>query len=137
MQLQRAIRHWSTWFAWLPLLCGGINLALAEGAVRVLECKSVQLCDTTGTCAAAAGEVVFRMTPVSVDADGAGSFTMQYDSSLADMQALSGVGPWYWVSRQQRHTLLASSDTRFVWHTLSLTPEPEAQTRFLNCSFRL
>lgn len=110
--------------------------ARAEGAARVLECTVTRVCDAAGACSAATGRAAFRMEPVETHADGSGSYTLSYGDTTAAMQALSAAGPFFWTTGDQRNTLLASSETQFLWHRLALAPAPEATVRFLMCTFR-
>jgi len=118
------------------LLLSANQQVLAEGAVRVLDCQITRLCNTTGQCETQDGKVQFRMAPQALDASGAGQYNLQVDGIESAMQAQSEIGPFYWNTGPERHTLLASSETRFVWHTLSLAAQPEGNTRFLACTFQ-
>jgi hypothetical protein len=111
-------------------------LANAEGAVRIFACEVLQECDADGGCKAVEQKIEFRMEPRERAVDGSGSYTIHYDDQSADMQALSEAGPFYWQQGSERNTLLASSDTRFLWHSLSLAAAPVAQVRFLACDVR-
>lgn len=114
------------------LLAGEV---LAEGAVRTLDCSLARLCDASGSCVAETGEIVFRMEPTDVSADGSGRYTLSYRDTSVAMTALSSAGPFVWTTGQDRHTLLASSERQFLWHRLTLAPAPEADIRFLVCTF--
>ena len=113
--------------------------ALAEGAVRLLECSIEEACDPTGSCRPDFGDVVFSMEPLKLDADGSGSYLISYDMSnitqKSDMEAKSFAGPFLWNLDREMHTLLANSETNFLWHRLSLTPNPESSIYFLGCEF--
>lgn len=109
--------------------------AAAEGAVRVLDCVVTQSCDAGGACQPRSEQTRFRMEPVNLLADGSGSYVMVRGEEKTDMQALSFAGPFYWGPGDERNTLLASSETEFVWHRLELTPAPVATIRFMNCVF--
>jgi hypothetical protein len=111
-------------------------LVHAEGAVRIFECNITQECDGDGACKGADQKVEFRMEPIERATDGSGTYTIHYDDQSADMQALSEAGPFYWQQDSERNTLLASSDTRFLWHRLFLAAAPVAQVRFLECAVR-
>lgn len=113
-----------------------LDVLRAEGAARVLDCMLVRVCDAGGNCEAGAGHTVFRMEPIDTDSDGAGRYTLGYGDVRSDMQALSAVGPFVWATAGERHTLLASSESAFLWHALALAPSPVATIRFLECSFR-
>jgi hypothetical protein len=110
--------------------------ALAEGAVKQLACEVVQICDGGGNCESAAGDVHFRMEPVSLDAVGGGEYTISYESTQVAMQASSDIGPFVWSVGTERHALLASSETEWLWHRLSLAAGPEATVRFLVCALQ-
>jgi hypothetical protein len=110
--------------------------AKAEGALRIFACEVVQDCDAEGVCEAARRKIEFRMAPVERAADGAGRYTIHYDDQSADLRALSEAGPFYWQQGAEHNTLLASSDTRFLWHSLSLAAAPVARVRFLACAVR-
>jgi hypothetical protein len=107
--------------------------AMAEGAVRVLDCVVTQSCDASGACKPASEQQSFRMEPVNLLEDGSGSYVMIHGDAKTDMQALSFAGPFYWASDDERNTLLASSETEFLWHRLELSPAPVADIRFMNC----
>lgn len=114
--------------AWLP------SAAWAEGAVRLLDCTVTRVCSADGDCKPGTGRVSFRMEPVETDADGSGRYALSYGDVEADMRALSAAGPFFWTLAQQRNTLIASSDTQFLWHELELEAAPEATVRFLTCT---
>lgn len=124
--------------AWL-LLASSVLIPLvasAEGSPRVLECSFLKSCDAVGTCRPDAGKVRFRMEPVVVNAAGAGRYTIRYGTTSAPMQAISAVTPFVWTVAGERNTLLASSDTAFLWHQVKLEPTPQAMIRFMKCRFR-
>jgi hypothetical protein len=108
----------------------------AEGAVRLLDCTVVQVCDGAGKCASAADVVRFRMEPVETGADGAGKYILQYGDVEAAMTASSDTGPYVWSVGEERHALLVSSERDFLWHRLVVDPAPAAAVRFLRCEFR-
>lgn len=111
-------------------------LAHAEGAVRVLECRATQECDAAATCIAVDETVEFRMEPITLDANGAGRYILRYGDNEVEMQSLSDAGPFHWLQDTERDTLIASSETQFLWHNLSFDEMPEASIRFLTCRFR-
>jgi hypothetical protein len=82
------------------------------------------------------GDVTFRIRPSKVDKGGAGRYQIQYEGKDLPMNALSDVGPFVWSRGDERHTLLASSETEFLWHRLTLGPVPVAAVRFLSCTVR-
>jgi hypothetical protein len=110
--------------------------ALAEGSVRTLNCHLTQSCDDAGACKAADQSIAFRLEPITLAADGSGHYTLHYNDQSADMQAPSEAGPFFWQQGNERNTLLVSSDSHFLWHTLTLAATPTAQVRFLTCSVR-
>jgi hypothetical protein len=109
--------------------------AMAEGAVRVLDCVVTQSCDASGACKSASESTSFKMEPVNLLADGSGSYAMVHGDENTDMQALSFAGPFYWGFGDERNTLLASSESEFLWHRLELGPAPVANIQFMNCVF--
>ncbi len=113
--------------------------ALAEGAVRVLECTIEQTCDLAASCNPDSGDISFNMEPIKLAADGAGSYLIRYEFSgstfQADMEARSFAGPFMWDIYEDRNTLLANSEYRFLWHKLSLSPVPQSDIHFLACEF--
>jgi hypothetical protein len=109
---------------------------LAEGAVRQLDCTAVRVCDAAGSCESAAGETRFRMEPQTLDSSGAARFTLTYGDARADMAAMSDVGPFLWTVGNERHALLVSSETQWLWHRLTLDPAPAATVTFLECRFQ-
>jgi len=110
------------------------GIAAAEGAVKNLACTLERVCDAAGACEDASGELGFRMAPISLAPGGAGSYKISYGDVEADMQAGSELGPFYWNVGAERHALLISSETRWLWHTLTVEPAPAATIRFLVCS---
>ena len=117
----------------LPLAIA-TQLAWAEGAVRTLDCRITQACLATGACAAASDAVNFRMTPENLREDGSGNYQISYRDVQASMEATSYAGPFYWTTDSERNTLLASSETQFLWHRLVLDATPEASVYFLECT---
>jgi hypothetical protein len=113
-----------------------VGMALAEGAVRVLNCTVTQTCDGVGKCAAATDVVTFRMEPIEIEPDGSGRYTLRYGDVQAAMMASSDLGPYVWSVGQERHALLVSSEHDFLWHRLVVEPVPAATVRFLKCEFR-
>lgn len=109
--------------------------APAEGAVRRLDCVSAQVCDAAGECEPDSLPIAFRLEPTETAADGSGRYTMVYGDTRAAMQALSDIGPFHWTAGSERHTLVASSETQFLWHRLVIEPAPAATVRFLICAF--
>ncbi len=110
--------------------------ARAEGAVKLLECDIVRVCDASGSCDAGSGDVRFRMEPVELAVGGAGSYRISYGEFQSPMQAMSDVGPFVWMADSERNTLIASSDTEWLWHELELGAAPRATVRFLSCTFQ-
>jgi hypothetical protein len=107
-----------------------------EGAVRLFDCTVVRVCDAAGNCEAAMDAVTFRMEPVQVDQDGSGRYELQYGDTKTAMSSVSDIGPFVWSVGEERHALLASSETNFLWHRLTLAPVPAATVRFLTCTIR-
>jgi hypothetical protein len=120
-------------FGFTALLPG---VVLPEGAVRLLECTIAQACDAGGSCQPASGRVSFEMAPVDRDASGATRYALSYEDTQTEMLAMSDAGPFLWTVRDERNALLASSQTQWLWHRLSLDPLPAATIRFLTCAFR-
>jgi hypothetical protein len=108
----------------------------AEGAVRVLECTVTTVCDAAGRCADATEPLSFRIEPLDVSATGPARYAISYGETRAEMQALTEAGPFFWVHGSERATLLASSETQWLWHRLALEPQPLATVSFLTCAFR-
>jgi hypothetical protein len=107
-----------------------------EGAVRLFDCTVVRICDAAGNCEPAADAVAFRMEPVQVDPEGSGRYDLEYGDTQTAMSSVSDIGPFVWTVGEERHTLLASSETNFLWHRLVLDPLPAATVRFLTCTIR-
>jgi hypothetical protein len=122
--------------AWLFLLACSLSASLgsAEGARKELRCAVHRACDAAGRCEDAAGDVVFRLEPREVRSGGAGHYVVEYDGTRADVEGRSDVGPFLWESGAERHALLASSETEWLWHRLVLTPRPSATVRFMTCA---
>jgi hypothetical protein len=102
--------------------------------VRLLDCTVVRVCDAGGACEAGTGAVAFRMEPLQVGPDGSGRYELQYGERNVAMSSLSDSGPFVWTTGVERNTLLASSETHFLWHQLSLGAVPAATVRFLMCT---
>ena len=111
-------------------------LAWAEGAVRVFDCNVTQACDAEGACETTSDQINFRMTPGNLREDGSGDYQVSYRDVEADMNASSDAGPFYWTTGNERNTLLASSETHFLWHKLTLAPTPTTNIYFLSCMLR-
>lgn len=107
----------------------------AEGAARELACIINMDCDASGACRPANREISFRMEPLTVSDDASGTYLIRYEDSEARMQSLSFAGPFHWATDKEMNTLLASSETDFLWHHLALQPVPEASIRFMRCRF--
>lgn len=121
--------------------CLGIALlmplaASSEGAVKTLDCTVERVCDASGHCRDATGETEFRMDPVELDAEGRGRYTISYDETEAEMNAQSEFGPFFWRVGSERHALIVSSESHWLWHQLSVDPDPVATIRFLACEFQ-
>jgi hypothetical protein len=110
--------------------------ARAEGAVRVLDCMTLKSCDAAGACKSYSEHTSFRMEPQNLNSDGSGSYIMVHNDERTDMQAPSFAGPFYWGSNDERNTLLANSETEFLWHRLELNPAPLVHIQFMQCVFR-
>lgn len=110
-------------------------LTLAEGNIRLLNCETLRLCDSAGNCQPQTDAFKFRLEPVSLDEDGAGTYQLTYGDVKTTMQALTQAGPFYWSSDTERNTLMASSETAFVWHRLRLGAVVDADVRFMRCEF--
>lgn len=110
--------------------------ARTEGAVKLLDCEIVRVCDAAGSCDAGSGEVRFRMEPLELAAGGAGSYQIRYRDAEASMQAMSDAGPFFWTAGSKRNALVASSETEWLWHELALGAAPQATVRFLACRFQ-
>jgi hypothetical protein len=106
----------------------------SEGAVRVFDCESRQLCTGAGACQTTITALTLRMAPKTLSADGAGQYTMTFNNSGVTVEALSAAGPYLWTVADTRYTLLVSSNTELLLHTLTLTPAPTASVQFLMCS---
>ena len=111
------------------------SLVLAEGAVRILSCEAVSACDADLQCRDESLQVTFRMEPVDLDLTNAGTYVIRYDDTEASMHGLSYAGPFYWLSDNRMNTLVASSETRFLWHRLDLSTAPVATIRNMDCRF--
>jgi hypothetical protein len=121
----------------LVLVASAVSLdARAEGAMKLLECDIVRVCDARGICNAGSGGVRFQMEPVELAAGGAGSYRISYGEVQSSMQAMSDIGPFVWTADSERNALIASSDTEWLWHELELGAAPRATVRFLTCTFQ-
>lgn len=115
--------------------CGAVNVG-AEGARLRLECTVVRVCDARGACEPGAGAIEFRLAPLGLDADRGGRYTLEYDGGRAEAEAPSEAGPFLWTIGTERNALLASSETEWLWHRLTVEPAPQATVRFLECAVR-
>ena len=115
------------------LLSGALR---AEGAVKLLECEVARVCDAGGVCNAGSGAVSFVMEPDDLEDGGAGSYTISYRDTEAAMRAITDAGPFLWTIGRERHALIPSSETEWLWHALDLEARPTATIRFLVCSFQ-
>jgi hypothetical protein len=131
-----ARNRWETCRRQLVLGCVALlpTAGWGEGAVRLFDCTVVQVCDAAGNCEATTDAVVFRMEPVQVAQDGSGRYELQYGDTETAMSSVSDIGPFVWTVGAERHALLASSETNFLWHRLTLDPVPAATVRFLTCT---
>ncbi len=112
------------------------TVVLAEGAHRYFDCTTTLLCNETGACEAASDSLTFHLAPLDAGEDGSGNFMLSYQDQEVVMQALSDAGPYIWRLGNDRHTLLASSETAFLWHQLILDGRPESRIRYLHCELR-
>lgn len=119
------------------VLCLLPAFALAEGSVRVFTCEATKHCDAAGQCEALSEAVQFHLEPQALNDDGSGEYLLLYRDIEVPMQAFSEAGPFVWQQDDERHTLLVSSQSEFLWHVLSLAAEPAASIRFLRCSVTL
>lgn len=138
MAVRYGIRRLPGVSAWLVLALVALpaGAARAEGAVKLLDCTVLRVCDAGGRCEAGSDRVSFRMEPLELGSGGAGRYTLSYGDTRAVMQAMSDAGPFFWTIGRERDALLASSETEFLWHRLALEPAPAATVRFLSCSFQ-
>jgi len=110
--------------------------ALAEGAVKLLDCNVMQVCDQAGSCRSDSARFTFRMEPVELEAGGAGEYKLMLNESATQMRALSDSGPFLWQSDRERNVLLASSESEWLWHRLILDAAARSEVRFLSCRFQ-
>jgi hypothetical protein len=110
-------------------------LGQSEGARKRLDCQIVRVCDAGGACSAGTGKIVFAMEPIELETAGAGRYTLTYAGTEAEMKAESDAGPFLWSVGRERHALIASSETEWLWHELAFDPGPQATIRFLECAF--
>lgn len=107
-----------------------------EGAVKLLDCSVALVCDADGSCEAGSELVTFRMEPLETEVGGAGRYTIRYADVETAMEAVSDIGPFFWTVGGERDTLVASGETKWLWHRLTVDGGPEAAIRFLTCSFQ-
>lgn len=120
-------------FLMSALLCSS---ASAEGAHRYFDCSVTLLCDAAGHCETASESLTFHLAPLDADEAGSGTFQLSYLNQEVEMQSLSDAGPYVWQTGNVRHTLLASSESAFLWHQLDLNGTPDSSIRYLQCSLR-
>jgi hypothetical protein len=118
----------------ISIACLLASAAFAEGAVRTFECTIEKVCDASGQCETAEGEITFRLQPQQLDNNGAGSYRLAYEDTTVDMQAISDAGPFTWMTDAVRHTLLVTAETRLLWHSLSLAAPLQSRSQFLECT---
>jgi hypothetical protein len=110
---------------------------LGEGAVKRLDCDLIQTCNAAGSCQRSEAESVsFRMEPLELATGGGGQYRIAYGDTEADMLAMSDTGPFLWNNETERPALLVSSEQEWLWHRLTVAPEPGAMVSFLRCSFQ-
>lgn len=117
-------------------LCSGlmVNSVLGEGGIRTFECVIEKTCDASGNCETGdMNGITLLMEPDNLNADGSGSYMLNYDNGRFAMEALSNAGPFVWRRDGTRHTLLASSEEQFLWHQVFIGSSPEATIRFMQC----
>lgn len=133
MRVSRRARC-TAWALGLSLVLPGA--ALAEGAVTVIDCAVTSVCDAQGSCEPASRRVSFRLEPLDRNADGSARYEISYGNNRrAEVRGLSDAGPYVWTTDKERNALLASSETRWLWHQLELDPAgPLATIRFLSCT---
>jgi hypothetical protein len=119
-------------FAALLVVTGSVH---AEGAMRILDCEFVDKCNAALACTPESGAVTFRMEPQSLDGNNAGIYLISYGDTRTEMQGLSYAGPFYWRTESAMNTLVASSETEFLWHSLELVQTPVTVIRNMHCRF--
>lgn len=108
------------------------GLARAEGAARVLACRSLHDCDAAGFCEEAAGAVGFRLEPRDVGADGSGSFSLDAGAGPVPARGMGDAGPWVWTEAGGgSDTLLLSDASHALWHHRGA--DGAVRVRFLIC----
>jgi hypothetical protein len=118
----------------------------AEGAVRIFDCNLTQVCDAAGSCQSTTDSITFRMAAVTLVSAGGGQYLLSHgDRRELPMQAMSEIGPFVWsdstagadgTDTDQRNTLVISSETQLLWHTLSLAASPSSNIRYMNCNLQ-
>ncbi|WP_407493277.1 hypothetical protein [Pseudooceanicola sp. MF1-13] len=111
--------------------------ALAEGARMVMDCQVTSRCDVDGTCVAADVPVQFELAPVSIDADGAGTYSVTAMEETYEATAPSRAGPFVWdEGNGARYTLtLTSEDTAIglMQDIKNDTYAVDSKLIFMNC----
>jgi hypothetical protein len=110
------------------------GIAHAEGAVRIIDCAIARVCDAAGACEPGSRHVAFRVAPIDVDAAGAGRYGLSYAEIDVEGDAFSAAGPFFWTVGNERDTLVASSETQFLWHRLIVDSTQQVTISFLTCA---
>lgn len=119
-------------------LCGAAvlglsGLAQAEGARQLFNCAVVSNCDTQGNCTPTTGQFNFQLSPVDVNADGSGSFSM----SIGDAQTTAQFSADYilrWSGDgAAQNQLIFTSDSTAIWVAHGGGDGPGPDIRFLIC----
>lgn len=117
----------------LALLLVAATPAAAEGARQVFDCRATLECDGKGECQPSDGAVSFVLAPVSVAADGSGTFTLSADGIDAEAEAAGSLGPFLWSDAEGRpQALLVTGESSLLWHSLDPGSGVSA-VRFLSC----
>lgn len=105
-------------------------MASAEGAKQVLFCQASQICTDTGTCQPSSAKTTFTLMPLQAG----GLYKIEYNDIKAEMQNVTGTGPFVWVEGNGKaQTLLAAGDKSVLWHRMNAGLPPTSTIQFLTC----
>jgi hypothetical protein len=88
----------------------------AEGATQSMICGLDTLCASFGRCFEHNSSAIFVIEPVSVDADGAGDYTINRGDDTFPMRNVTGTGPMIWSEAPgDREVILLTGENTILW----------------------
>ena len=105
----------------------------AEGARIQMDCITHTTCKADGTCAKTNDAIKFVLSPVDVDASGAGKYTISYNGLEADATFAENLS-FHWTSRDGvEHSITPMNDTDQVWVKRSILGSGTGRVDFQTC----